>query len=239
MGLLYETGCGTDQDWTKAIEWYTKAAIQNNAIANYNPGKAIQLCSSIPDKIDDTWINLGEIYHTADAQFQDFPKVIECYEQTEGINKSNSLRGLGLLYEHGDGVDKDYEKALEYYMLSQEKGNKGAYYNIALLYYYGKGVAQDYFASFEYFERVLEGNCEESSTHVLVDNGTESNSHSDQQKKRYSYVSERIIYGESHFYLGTMNEKGQGTSQDHEKALEHFKRSHSYGIDRAKKFIEI
>jgi hypothetical protein len=36
-----------------------------------------------------------------------------------------------------------------------------------------------------------------------------------------------------------MNEKGQGTSQDHEKALEHFKRSHLYGIDRAKKFLEI
>jgi TPR repeat protein len=57
--------------------------------------------------------------------------------------------------------------------------------------------------------------------------------------KKYSYVSERIIYGEAHFYLGIMNEKGQGTSQDDAKALYHFKRSHSCGIDRAKKFLEI
>jgi hypothetical protein len=36
-----------------------------------------------------------------------------------------------------------------------------------------------------------------------------------------------------------MNEKGQGTSQDHEKALHHFKSSHSLGIDRAKQFLEL
>jgi TPR repeat protein len=74
---------------------------------------------------------------------------------------------------------------------------------------------------------------------VLVESDIESSSRSDQQKKKYSYVSEKIIYGEAHFYLGIMSEKGQGTSQDHEKALNHFKCSHSYGIDRAKDFLEI
>jgi TPR repeat protein len=155
------------------------------------------------------------------------------------VNKSYSLRGLGLLYEHGDGVEKDYKKAYEYYLLSQEEGNKGAYYNIALLYYYGKGICQDFFASFESFEQVLENDFEEHRSYVLVEDDTESDSLTDQEKKKYSIVTERIIYGEAHFYLGIMNEKGQGTCQDHEKALYHFKCSHSYGIDRARKFLEI
>jgi TPR repeat protein len=103
--------------------------------------------------------------------------------------------------------------------MSQQRGNKGAYYNIALLYYYGKGVAQDLFASFGYFKRVLEGNCEKDYNYVLVEDGTESDSRSDRQKRKHSLVSESIIYGEAHFYLSIMNEKGQGTSQDHEKAL--------------------
>jgi TPR repeat protein len=136
-------------------------------------------------------------------------------------------------------VEKDYKKAYEYYLLSQEEGNKGAYYNIALLYYYGKGICQDFFASFESFERVLENDFEEDSSYVIAENNTESDSLTDQEKKRYSYASERIIHGEAHFYLGIMNEKGQGTSQDHEKALHHFKSSYSLGIDRAKQFLEI
>jgi TPR repeat protein len=120
-------------------------------------------------------------------------------------------------------------------MLSQDEGNKGAYYNIALLYYDGKGVAQDFFASFEYFERILEGDYKGRNAYVLVEDDTESSSLNNQRKKKYSYVSEKTIHGEAHFYLGIMNEKGQGTCQDYEKALYHFKCSHSLGIDKAKK----
>jgi TPR repeat protein len=137
-------------------------------------GKAIQICSNIPNKDESTWIVLGEIYHIADTQFQDFSNAIECYGRVDGANKSYSLRGLGLLYEHGDGVEKDYKKAYEYYLLSQEEGKKGAYYNITLLYYYGKGICQDFFASFESFERVLENDFEEHSSYVIVENDTES-----------------------------------------------------------------
>jgi TPR repeat protein len=252
LGTIYKCGRGVEMDYQLALHYYQTAAYQGDADAQrqlvfmYHRGLGvekdfgleIQLYSSIPDKNGDQRCLVGEIYHSTDSQFQNFTKALEYYEQTKGINKGHALRGLGLLYEHGDGVDKDYEKAFEYYMLSQDEGNKGAYYNIALLYYSGKGVAQDFFASFEYFERVLEDDCEEGSAHVLVEESTELSSHSGQQKK-YSYVSERIIFGEAHFYLGIMNEKGQGTSQDHEKALYHFKFSKSLGIDRAEKFLEI
>jgi TPR repeat protein len=289
LGSFYERGYGTDQDWTKAIEWYTKASNRGNMSASYHlgiiyhygtrtevdyqlafhyyqvtadqecpeaqlqladmyhrglgvekdSGLAIQLCSKIRNKNGDIWITLGEIYHSADAQFQDIPRPLNAMNGRRGVNKNHALKRLGLLHEHGDYVNKNYEKVLEYYTLSRYRGNKGAYYNIALLYYYGKGVSRDFFASFEYFEQVLEGNCEEGATYVLVEDGSESNSYSDEQKKKYSFVSERIIHGEAHFYLGIMNEKGQGTCQDHEKALYHFGCSYSHGIDRAKEFLEL
>jgi hypothetical protein len=44
----------------------------------------MQLCSSIPNKDEDVWGTLGEIYHSADTQYQDFPKAFEYYERTEG-----------------------------------------------------------------------------------------------------------------------------------------------------------
>jgi TPR repeat protein len=288
LGLFYANGYGTSKDRTKAIEWYTKAAIQNNATASCNlgriyhygkgvevnyqlafqhyqtaadqgdadaqtqlavmyhkglgvkkdSGQAIQLCSSIPNKDGNAWAFFGSICHSADTQYQDFPKAIECYKRTEGYNRSYSLRGLGLLYEHGDGVERDYEKALEYYGRSQEKGNKGASYNIALLYYYGKGIQQYFFASLKYFKRVLENDFEEHNSYVMVEDDTESDSLTDQEKKKYSIVSERILHGEAHFYLGIMYERGQGTLKDHKRALYHFKSAHSLGIDRARQFLE-
>jgi TPR repeat protein len=253
LGIIYQYGNGVEVNYQLALQHYQTAAdqgcpdAQTQLAVMYHRGlgveknsrQAIQLCSSIPNKDGDVWAFFGSICHSADTQFQDFPKAIKCYERTEGMNNSYSLRGLGLLYEHGDGVEKDYKKAYEYYLLSQGEGNKGACYNIALLYYYGKGVCQDFFASFESFKRVLENDFEERSSYVLVENDTESDSLTDQEKKKYSFVSERIIHGKAHFYLGIMNEKGQGTSKDHEKALYHFKSSHSLGIDRAKKFLEI
>jgi TPR repeat protein len=252
LGRIYQFGRGVEVNYQLAFQHYQAAARRRYDGAKLqlaymyhrglqvekDSGKALELCESIRNKTGNLWNLFGVVYHSSDTQFQDFRKAFECYEQTDGGNKNHALRGIGLLYEHGDGVDKNYEKALEYYLLSQEEGNKGACCNIALLYYYGKGVSQDFFASVKYFERVLEGDCKEDNTYVVVEDGTESNSRSDQQKKNYSIVFENIIYGESHFYLGIMNEKGQGTSRDHEKALYHFKCSHSYGIDRANKFLE-
>jgi TPR repeat protein len=251
LGSIYYYGNGVEVDHQLAFQYYQTAADQGHADARVNlaemyhrglgikrnSGKAIQFCSSIPNKDDNIWCLLGEIYHSADTEFQDFSKAIECYKKTDGLNMSYALRGFGLLYEYGDSVDKSYTKAMEFYTLSQDKGNKGAYYNITLLYYYGKGVCQNYFSSFGYFELVLEGDYREGVTYVIVEDVTESNSCSDRRKKNYSHVSESIIYGESHFYLGIMNEKGQGISRDHEAALYHFKYSHSYGIEKAKPFL--
>jgi TPR repeat protein len=252
LGGMYYYGRCIEVDYQLAFQYFQIASNQGNAPAQLrlaemyhrglgvekNSGMALKLCSSIQKINDDVRCFLGELYHSADTQFQDFSKALDYYNRAEGMDKSYSLRGLGLLYEHGDGVDKDYEKALEFYTQSRDKRNKGGYYNLVLLYYYGKGAAQDYFASFGYFERVLEGVFKEHNTYVLVEEGTELNSHSGQQKK-YSYVSERIIFGKAHLYLGIMNEKGQGTSQDHKKALYLFKSSQSLGIDRAKTFLEI
>ncbi|KAI8886661.1 HCP-like protein [Backusella circina FSU 941] len=224
LGNMYYYGRGVEVNYKVAFQYYETAANQGYVDAQlqladmYNrglgvekdSGEAIKIYLKIPDKNDYIWITLGEIYHSADTQFQDFSEALECYKQAEGENKSYALRGLGLLYEHGDGVEKDYEKAFEYYKLSEYEGNKGAYYNIALLYYYGKGVAKDFTAAFGYFEQVVEEEPDEDCTYVLVEveNDTESESVFDQRKK-YSVVPESIIYGEAHFYLGVMNEKGQ------------------------------
>jgi TPR repeat protein len=123
---MYLYGEGTEVNYPLAFHYYQAAADQECLGAHTqlavmyhkglgvekDSGQAIQLCSSIPNKGGDAWAYFGSICHSADTQFQDFQKAIECYERTEGINKSYSIRGLGLLYEHGDGVEKDKKKSI-------------------------------------------------------------------------------------------------------------------------------
>lgn len=43
VGYLYETGQGVQQDYTRAAQWYWKAAEQGNAIAQYQLGNMYHL----------------------------------------------------------------------------------------------------------------------------------------------------------------------------------------------------
>ncbi|HQI01885.1 MAG TPA: tetratricopeptide repeat protein [Deltaproteobacteria bacterium] len=47
VGYLYETGQGVQQDYTRAAQWYWKAAEQGNAIAQYQLGNMYHLGKGI------------------------------------------------------------------------------------------------------------------------------------------------------------------------------------------------
>ena len=36
LGYLYESGVGVEQDWTKAVQWYTRSAERGYARGQYN-----------------------------------------------------------------------------------------------------------------------------------------------------------------------------------------------------------
>jgi tetratricopeptide (TPR) repeat protein len=178
-----------------------------------------QICVPTEENSDDddnTLIVQGEFYHTASPKHRNFLKALEYYQKVpQGAQRSYALRGIGLLYEHGDGVEQDYQKALAYYQDAAKKHNKAAYYSIALLYYYGYGVSKDYTTSFEWFETVIAEELELGATHVCVANGKPDQDV--EKSKIYSLEPESFIYGEVHFYLGTMFKNGQGTVKNKKK----------------------
>lgn len=60
LGVIYEKGRGTPQNYSKAIEWYKKSAKQGNASAQYN---------------------LGTIYHDANNGHQDYAEAMAWYKK--------------------------------------------------------------------------------------------------------------------------------------------------------------
>jgi len=101
VGDCYDFGKGTDQDYTKAVEWYTKSSEQENSIA---------------------MSNLGVCYHNGQGCDQNKTKAVEWYEKSANLGNSNAMFNLGNSYNNGRGVIKDVNQAREWYTKAAAQG---------------------------------------------------------------------------------------------------------------------
>jgi TPR repeat protein len=94
LGLLYFYGRGVPRDYTKAREWFEKAAAQDHADAQYN---------------------LGVLYDFEKGVPQDFATARHWYEQAATQGHAGAQNNLGGLYEFGHGVKQDSVRAYMWY----------------------------------------------------------------------------------------------------------------------------
>ena len=107
LGTLYAIGNGVTQDFTKAIEWYQKAADAGN---------------------DEAMRNLGIVYTNGDGVSQNFTKAIEWYRKGADAGDTEAMVDVGLLYGGGYGVKKDHATAVTWYWKAAEAGWLNPYY---------------------------------------------------------------------------------------------------------------
>ena len=112
LGVCYGYGRGTDQDYTKAVEWYTKSSEQGNSRAMNN---------------------LGYRYENGEGCDQNMDKALELYEKSAQLGDSNATCNLGSCYQNGDGVTKDLNKAREWYTKAAAQGHEDAKTKLAAL----------------------------------------------------------------------------------------------------------
>ena len=95
LGEAYYYGLGgTEENFFKAVEWYTKAAEQGHPKAQ-------------------NW--LGVCYATGNGVRKDIFKAIEWWEKAAKQGVSAAQYFLGICYEEGEGVRRDIAKAKEWY----------------------------------------------------------------------------------------------------------------------------
>ena len=79
LGECYDYGSGTDQDHTKAVEWYTKSSEQENSIA---------MCC------------LGRCCENGQGCDQNRTKAVEWYEKSANLGNRGSMFNVGNCYDH-------------------------------------------------------------------------------------------------------------------------------------------
>lgn len=136
IAKMYQYGEGVEQDYTTAIEWYTKAADLGDSDA--------MLC-------------IAQMYDWGDGMEQDDAKAVEWYTKAADANNSAAMCRLGVMYGSGEGVDQDFDMEMEWYQKAADLGNTQAMENIALLYKFGvDGVAQDGNAAIEWYQKAAD-----------------------------------------------------------------------------------
>jgi TPR repeat protein len=113
LGLLYEKGQGTVQDYRMSYRLYSQAKEKGHRESIYRLGIAYQY-------------GLGVEINTSEA--------IDCYSKAAELGNNESQYKLGKLYDYGDLVEEDKLKALEWYTKAYLNGNSDVFNELYQLY---------------------------------------------------------------------------------------------------------
>lgn len=112
LGNMYKNGYAIDINYTKALEWYKKAA---------------HLGSS------DAQNALGDMYYFGQGIEKNYSIAFDFFKKSAKQENAYALYSLGYMYEYGLGVKQDYTIALEYYKKAMNRNHKIAEKALAAL----------------------------------------------------------------------------------------------------------
>lgn len=137
IGAFLDYGTmGMQRDSKAALDWYLKAAAQNEHAAENA---------------------IGVIYHNARTGQRDYAKAAEWYAKAVAGSNTWGQANLGRLYMRGQGVEKNPAEALRLLHLAADKNNHAAELDLALMYFNGLGVDADDATAIRFLRRAAAG----------------------------------------------------------------------------------
>ncbi len=196
------------------MEWYTKAAEQGDALAQF-------------------WLGLR--YKFIDV-VQDYAKAVEWFTKAAKQGNASAQSALGYSYKKGEGIKKDLTKAVEWFTKAAEQDDMDAQCELGELYYYSK----DYEKSVEWNSKAAEhgyasaqfflGLCYEFGEGVEKDLVKAVEWYSKATKGRMGSTLHSFGYVvRAKLNLGLCYEFGKGVEKDMVKAVEWYSKAAKQG----------
>jgi len=124
---------GAAVDIPGAVRWYSIAARNGSATANYNLGCLL-------DK-------------GAEGLPRDPVAANERFRAAAHLGLAAAQNALAINYELGVGTERSFHKAVFWYRKAADSGLSDALFNLGLLHFYGRGVRQDLAEAYRLFKR--------------------------------------------------------------------------------------
>lgn len=141
LGTLHERGVGTPRNYSKALEWYGKAATAGLGQGYYNVGICFE-------------VGMGTSV--------DMSKAFSCFESAAKLGMAEGLFKMGMMRLSGIGVEKDDALGVDLLGRALAGGNSQAANNLGMIAFEGShGQRKDMNKAFDYFSQSAEmGNAE-------------------------------------------------------------------------------
>jgi TPR repeat protein len=154
VGVMYESGQGTNVNYKVAETYYEKSALLGNSDAQYSLGlirkgqkryiESVKLFKKSAVQGNEWGQHyLAIMYQYGKGVRRNYIEAIKYYNQSIVQGNYISQANLAIMYEKGKGLQKSYKEAIRLYTLSANQHYYIAQYNLGMMYYLGKGTAQD------------------------------------------------------------------------------------------------
>jgi TPR repeat protein len=207
------TGGVTDKDYSKAVEYYRKAAEQGYVPAQYS---------------------LAVIYDTGNGQPQDFTEAVMWYSKAAEQGIVDAQYRAAVMYEGGIGVAHNMNAAAHWYEKAAEQGIVDAQYKIARCYESGNGVSSNYGAAAEwYLKAANQGHAQaQNSIGYCYENGKGVAKNLTTAFEWYSKAANQEITN-AQYKLGLFYEYGEGVTKDLFSAFVWYRKAADKGLSDA------
>lgn len=131
LGLRHHEGVnGGPPDFMEALKWFSFAAAQGNATAQFS---------------------VGNLYDKGRGVARDGAEAFSWYRKAAEQAFPAAQLNLGIMYQAGDGVAPDLVEAAKWYRRAAEQRIPTAQYNLGCLYAKGWGMPQDFEEAYAWF----------------------------------------------------------------------------------------
>jgi TPR repeat protein len=166
LGTAYAAGQGVPQDYSRAMQYFRRAADAKYAPALYNLGLIFESGRGAPrdpaaafrsylaaaeEGLPQAQFNVGNLYAAGQGVAPDPFEAALWFRLAARQGLAEAQYNLALAYEAGRGVPKNEEQAQTYFRAAAMQGHVRASYNLALMLEGGLGSAPDLGAAAELY----------------------------------------------------------------------------------------
>ncbi len=174
VGTMYQNGRGVAADRNKAVEWYRKAAAQDNASAvsrlrlmEENAARFKKTLAQAAKGDAESQYDLGNMYMMGVGSDIDYDRAIKAFEQSANQGNDKAAYKLGLMYFEGTGVHSKPATAFKWFRMAAEHNFPAAQYYLGKMYGEGTGTRRNNSLALQWLNKAVDGGFEQARGEMI------------------------------------------------------------------------